>query len=170
MYKIIKPLFIALAVAIAFGSCKDDEPTAISASEVAGDYVAVTATYLLHADGSITTTSETGDIDLDIDLVKVNVSGKTVSAKDSDGNLIFESRGLVEAANGVVWNLALSDDIIQDFALLGYTVAGYEKYEMDGKKYQAFYDASDKTIDFSLVLINSNEEIPDIVLEFACSK
>jgi hypothetical protein len=168
-----KTLFIALAAAIVLGSCKDDEPTAISVNEVAGDYAAVAVFYLLNADGTIST-GETGTFDnmpdIEFDLIKISVSGNKVTAKDSDDKLVFESVDLVEAANGVVWNLAIPQDFFSGMEESGYTVAGFEKYEMEGKKYQAFYDAKEKTIDFSLALISSIEENPDVVIEFVCTK
>jgi hypothetical protein len=172
MNKILKSIFITLAVAALLVSCKDDEPEKVSASEVAGDYVAVMATYMLHADGTITTTGETGGIEdlIDIDLVKVSVSGNKLTAKDSDGDLLFESVNLVEAGNGVVWNLSIPQSTVSEMEEYGYTVAGFEKYEMDGKKYQAFYDAKEKTVDFSLAFVSSVEENPDIVVEFVCTK
>jgi hypothetical protein len=174
MYNVLKNLFIALAIATVFTSCskEDNELTNVSINEVAGDYIAVMATYLLHADGTITTTSETGGIEdlLDIDLVKVTVSGNKITAKSSDGELLFESVNLVEAGNGVAWNLALPTEIIPGMAEYGYTIGGFEKYQLNGKNYQAFYDAKEKQMDFSLVFINSTETIPDIVVEFVCTK
>jgi hypothetical protein len=158
-------------MAVAFSSCssKDDEPANVSKNEVAGDYVIATASYLLNADGSITLTDEADDW-LNIDLAKVTVSGNTITAKDSDGDLIFQSTNVVEASNGVVWNLAVDSEVISAMKELGYDVAGFGKYLLEGKKYHAFYDAKDKGFDFSLVFIADNEETPDIVLEFAGTK
>lgn len=173
MNKIIKGLLLSLAVAVVAVSCKkEDEPKKVSVSEVAGEYIAVAATYLLHPDGTITTTNEIGGLEdlLEFDVMEVSVSGNKVIAKDSDGETFFESVDLVEAENGVGWNLVLPADFIAMMAEAGYETYGFENYELDGKKYQAFYDAAEETIDFSLAFVNSDENIPDIVFVFACSK
>ncbi|MDR2125406.1 MAG: hypothetical protein LBP63_01075 [Prevotellaceae bacterium] len=162
-------LILGIAATILVGCSKDDESNTVKVSEVAGDYAAAAAYYLLHADGSLTTTSSSG-IELDIDLIKITVSGNKITAKNSDGDLLFESVNAVEASNGVAFNLALSAAFISEMAASGYISAGFEKYQLDNKKYHAFYDAKEKTVDFSLVLIASADQVPDIVIEFACSK
>ncbi|MDR2087618.1 MAG: hypothetical protein LBP72_10695 [Dysgonamonadaceae bacterium] len=166
----MKALLIWGIAATIFAGCSEDEkPNIVKVSEVAGDYVAATAYYLLQADGSLATISANG-IEFNLDLVKITVNGNKIIAKNSEDDLIFESVNAVEASNGVAFNLALPAEIISHFETLGYSTAGFEKYQLDNKKYHAFYDAKEKTIDFSLVFIANEVQVPDIVLEFACSK
>ncbi|MDR3246546.1 MAG: hypothetical protein LBT50_08960 [Prevotellaceae bacterium] len=156
---------------IVFSACNNEiEPTDVSASEVAGNYVAVTATYLLNSDGTLSIAGDNFEDMFDIDFLKITVSGKKITAKESNGDLVFESVSVVEAGNGVAFNLALPSELISDMEELGYTTAGFGMYQLDGKKYHAFYIAKEEHIDFALAVINEDVKIPDIVVEVVCNK
>jgi hypothetical protein len=166
MKKIFSMAAVALFTACFVGCSKDDDTKVVSVSEVAGNYAVVTANYVLNADGTITLGGE-GIEGFSIDAVKVTVSGKKITATDSDGDLLFESVDAVEASNGVAFNLAVN---AAEIAEEGYTVAGFEKYQLGDKKYQGFYNAKEKTFDFALALITEDENAPDYVIEFVGQK